>query len=62
MATLPGVPLHAASGFTGTEREPVVTPDGSSIAGVVVSRPIGAHPQHPRGRRSDDRAAGILGR
>ena len=44
MATLPGVPLYAAFGFTETEREPIVMPDGSSIAGVVMSRSIEAHP------------------
>lgn len=44
MATLPGVPLYAAFGFTEVEREPIVMPDGSSIAGVVMERPIKARP------------------
>lgn len=44
MATLPGVALYAASGFTEVEREPIVMPDGSSMAGVVMSRPIEASP------------------
>jgi GNAT superfamily N-acetyltransferase len=40
MATLPGVPLYQALGFREVERAPVKMPDGVTIAGVVMDRPI----------------------
>lgn len=40
MATLPGVPLYRAFGFREVERVPVTMPDGVTIAGVVMDRPI----------------------
>jgi len=42
MATLPGVPLYTAFGFTEVERVPVTMPDGVTIEGVVMERPIDA--------------------
>jgi GNAT superfamily N-acetyltransferase len=40
MATLPGVPLYAAYGFTEVERVTVTTPDGVGLAGVAMERAI----------------------
>jgi GNAT superfamily N-acetyltransferase len=40
MATLPGVPLYQAFGFREVERVPVTMPDGVTIDGVVMDRPI----------------------
>ena len=40
MATLPGVPLYRAFGFREVERVPVTMPDGVTIEGVVMDRPI----------------------
>ena len=42
MATLPGEPLYRAFGFRETGRTLVVLPDGVSLAGVAMERPIGA--------------------
>jgi GNAT superfamily N-acetyltransferase len=40
MATLPGVPLYRACGFREVERVQITMPDGVTIAGVVMDRPI----------------------
>jgi hypothetical protein len=40
MATLPGEALYRASGFRETERTTVTMPDGVSIEGVAMTRPI----------------------
>jgi len=40
MATLPGVPLYAAFGFTEIRRVDIPMPDGITIAGVEMQRPI----------------------
>jgi len=40
MATLPGVPLYVAFGFREVDRVPVTMPDGVTIDGVVMDRPI----------------------
>jgi GNAT superfamily N-acetyltransferase len=40
MATLPGVPLYRAFGFRDVERLPVTMPDGVTIDGIVMDRPI----------------------
>ena len=42
MATLPGEPLYRAFGFRETGRTLVVLPDGVSLAGVAMERPIAA--------------------
>jgi GNAT superfamily N-acetyltransferase len=46
MATLPGVPLYLACGFTEIDRRDIVMPDGVSTAGVLMTRPIST----PEGR------------
>jgi GNAT superfamily N-acetyltransferase len=40
MATLPGVPLYVSFGFREVDRVPVTMPDGVTIEGVVMDRPI----------------------
>ena len=40
MATLPGVPLYRAFGFRELDRVEITMPDGVTIAGVVMDRPI----------------------
>jgi GNAT superfamily N-acetyltransferase len=40
MATLPGEPLYRAFGFREVERSTVTMPDGVSIEGVAMERPI----------------------
>jgi GNAT superfamily N-acetyltransferase len=40
MATLPGEPLYRALGFREVERVDVVAPDGVTLVGVVMERPI----------------------
>lgn len=40
VATLPGFPLYRAFGFVELERVPVLMPDGVSVEGVVMERPI----------------------
>ncbi|GAA4860211.1 GNAT family N-acetyltransferase [Actinomycetospora straminea] len=40
MATLPGVPLYTAFGFTEVRRVDVPTPAGVTLAGVEMARPI----------------------
>jgi GNAT superfamily N-acetyltransferase len=40
MATLPGVALYRAFGFREIERVPITMPDGITIEGVVMDRPI----------------------
>jgi GNAT superfamily N-acetyltransferase len=40
MATLPGVPLYAAFGFTEVRRVDIPMPDGVTLAGVEMQRPI----------------------
>ena len=40
MATLPGVPLYRAYGFTEIDRRDLVMPDGVSTAGVLMTRAI----------------------
>lgn len=40
MATLPGVPLYRAFGFREVERVPITMPDGITIDGVVMDRPM----------------------
>jgi GNAT superfamily N-acetyltransferase len=40
MATLPGVPLYRAFGFRETERVDITMPDGVTLAGVVMERPV----------------------
>jgi GNAT superfamily N-acetyltransferase len=40
MATLPGEPLYRAYGFREVERVDITTPDGVTMAGVVMERPI----------------------
>jgi GNAT superfamily N-acetyltransferase len=40
MATLPGVPLYRAFGFAEVETVAIAMPDGTSVAGVVMVRPI----------------------
>jgi GNAT superfamily N-acetyltransferase len=42
MATLAGEPLYRAFGFCEVERVQVPLPDGTSLAGVAMERPIGA--------------------
>jgi GNAT superfamily N-acetyltransferase len=42
LATLPGEPLYRAFGFREVERVPLMMPDGVSIEGVVMERPITA--------------------
>ncbi|GLZ44245.1 acetyltransferase [Actinomycetospora sp. NBRC 106375] len=42
MATLPGVPLYTAFGFSEVRRVEVTTPDGLGLAGVEMTRPITA--------------------
>jgi GNAT superfamily N-acetyltransferase len=42
MATLPGVPLYTAFGFTAVRRVDVTTPDGVVLAGVEMERPVTA--------------------
>jgi GNAT superfamily N-acetyltransferase len=42
MATLPGEPLYRAFGFRETGRTLVALPDGVSLAGVAMERPIAA--------------------
>jgi GNAT superfamily N-acetyltransferase len=41
MATLPGVPLYRAYGFTDLEEQEVAMPDGVSIPCVSMEKPIG---------------------
>jgi GNAT superfamily N-acetyltransferase len=41
MATLPGVRLYRAFGFREVERVLVTMPDGVTLAGVVMERPVG---------------------
>jgi GNAT superfamily N-acetyltransferase len=41
MATLPGEPLYGRFGFEARERVPIVMPDGVTIEGVKMDRPIG---------------------
>jgi hypothetical protein len=40
MATLPGVPLYKALGFTEVERVPLTMPDGVVLAGVAMERGV----------------------
>lgn len=40
MATLPGVPLYQAFGFTETERTVLTLPDGVTLAAVAMERPM----------------------
>jgi GNAT superfamily N-acetyltransferase len=40
MATLPGVPLYKAFGFTEVESVQLPMPDGTMLAGVAMERPI----------------------
>jgi GNAT superfamily N-acetyltransferase len=40
MATLPGEPLYRAFGFREVERTLVTLPDGVTLAGVAMERPI----------------------
>lgn len=40
MATLPGVPLYRTFGFHEVERVQIMMPDGITLAGVVMDRPI----------------------
>ncbi|MDT7696653.1 MAG: hypothetical protein QOI75_6020 [Pseudonocardiales bacterium] len=40
MATLPGVPLYRALGFTEVERVPLTMPDGVVLAGVAMERGV----------------------
>ena len=40
MATLPGEPLYRAYGFREVSREDVVLPDGVTLAGVAMERPV----------------------
>ena len=40
MATLPGEPLYRACGFREVRRTLVTTPDGVSLEGVVMERPV----------------------
>jgi GNAT superfamily N-acetyltransferase len=40
MATLPGVPLYKAFGFTEVEAAELPMPDGTLLAGVAMERPI----------------------
>jgi GNAT superfamily N-acetyltransferase len=40
MATLPGVPLYTAFGFTEVRRVDVTLPDGVVLGGVEMSRPV----------------------
>jgi GNAT superfamily N-acetyltransferase len=40
MATLPGVPLYRAFGFTAVETVDLTMPDGVVLAGVAMERPI----------------------
>jgi GNAT superfamily N-acetyltransferase len=44
MATLPGVPLYQAFGFREVERVDITMPDGVTITGVVMDRPISMLP------------------
>lgn len=44
MATLPGVPLYQAFGFREVERVGITMPDGVTITGVVMDRPISMLP------------------
>lgn len=48
MATLPGEPLYRAFGFREVRRVPVVMPDGVSIEGVAMERPIETLPTESR--------------
>jgi GNAT superfamily N-acetyltransferase len=40
MATLPGEPLYRAFGFRETGRHEIVMPDGVSVEGVAMERPV----------------------
>ncbi len=40
LATLPGVPLYAALGFTPGARVTVTLPDGAALDGFVMTRPV----------------------
>jgi GNAT superfamily N-acetyltransferase len=40
MATLPGVPLYKALGFTEVERVPLTMPDGVVLSGVAMERGV----------------------
>jgi hypothetical protein len=40
MATLPGVPLYKAFGFTEVESVDLPMPDGVTLGGVAMERPI----------------------
>jgi hypothetical protein len=40
MATVPGVPLYRALGFTEIERVPLTMPDGVVLAGVAMERGV----------------------
>jgi GNAT superfamily N-acetyltransferase len=42
VATLPGVPLYLAFGFVEIKRVPVEMPDGVTVEGVLMDRPITA--------------------
>jgi GNAT superfamily N-acetyltransferase len=41
MATLPGEPLYRAYGFRELERVEITMPDGVTLAGIAMERPIG---------------------
>ena len=41
MATLPGLPLYTACGFTALERTEVHMPDGTSVASVSMEKALG---------------------
>ena len=40
MATLPGVPLYRAYGFRAVEETTVAMPDGATVGGVLMARPV----------------------
>jgi GNAT superfamily N-acetyltransferase len=40
VATLPGVPLYERFGFVATARNPVTMPDGTTIDGLAMERPL----------------------
>ena len=44
MATLPGVPLYRSFGFRDVEETEIVMPDGVTIGGVLMDRPVDPAP------------------
>lgn len=57
MATLPGVPLYLACGFTQTESVAVILPDGGTLAGVVMRQSLSSRTSSWTTRRADGAAS-----